>query len=71
MFHGLFGVVQWERQGNGREKCSGLEGARQAHHGIRTRFERTFRDSSTIDSSLGAVLRVIQGCTEQDPLVTF
>jgi hypothetical protein len=71
MFRGLFGVAQWERQGNGREKSSGLGGARQAHHAIRTRFEGTFRTSSTIDSSLGAVLRVIQGCTEQDPLVTF
>ena len=71
MFRSLFGVVRWERQGNGREKSSGFDGARQAHHGIRTRFEGRFRGSSTIDSSLGAVLRVIQGRTEQDLLVTF
>ena len=45
MFHGLFGVAQWERQGNGREKIlatveapKASETLLQANHAILTLY---------------------------------
>jgi DUF1680 family protein len=40
-FNVVFGVAKWERQGNGREKRSGLEDARQARPVIHMHFQVT------------------------------